>query len=223
MNTFMSWFSRILLAPPIKFFLIKEIRGKENLPNSKTNFVLASNHQSHIDLLVNGCICVPRKFRYVGQVDQYTGLEGFLRDLVYTIAGTIPMDRRSKDSKKEAMQTAADYLRKGESILVFPEGTRTRTGVMGRGKIGGIKLAVDTNKPILPVGITGVFELLPPGGKLKIKKTARANIGKLMYFEKEKEKLKLLPEDSEEYKAILQDMADQLMAKIKELKDELEK
>jgi 1-acyl-sn-glycerol-3-phosphate acyltransferase len=219
----MSWFARIFLAPPIKFLFIKEIRGLENLPDSKTNFVLASNHQSHLDLLVNGCICVPRKFRYVGQVDQYTGWEGFWRDFVYIIAGTIPMDRRSKDSKKSAMQTAADYLRKGESILVFPEGTRTRTGVMGPGKIGGIKLVVDTDKPILPVAITGVFELLPPGGKLKIKKTARANVGKLMYFEKEKEKLKLLPEESEEYKAVLQEMADQLMARIKELKDELEK
>ena len=95
----MSWFAKLFLAPPIEWALIKEIRGKENLPDKKTNFILASNHQSHLDLLVNGCICVPRKFRYVGQVDQYTGWEGFWRDFVYIIAGTIPMDRRSKDSK----------------------------------------------------------------------------------------------------------------------------
>ncbi|HNZ83929.1 MAG TPA: lysophospholipid acyltransferase family protein [Candidatus Pacearchaeota archaeon] len=223
MDIFVSWFAKIFLAPFVKMLFLKEIKGKKNLPDEKHNFILASNHQSHLDLLVNGYICVPRKFRYVGQVDQYTGMQGFLRDVIYLIAGTIPMDRRSKDSKKEAMQIAADCLRKGENIIVFPEGTRTRTGAMGAGKIGSLKLAVDTDKPIVPVGITGVFDLLPPGGKLKIRKQVKANVGSPMYFQEEKEKLKALSSDSPEYREILEEMAKKLMARIKELKDEIEK
>ncbi len=223
MNFFMSWFAKIFLAPIIEILFLEKIEGKENLPDKNTNFILASNHQSHLDLLVNGYICVPRKFRYVGQVDQYTGMEALWRDFVYFISGTIPMDRRLKDSKKEALQKAAQYLIKGESILVFPEGTRTRTGEMAPAKIGSLRLSVDTNKPIVPVGITGVFDLLPPGGKLKIKKQVKAKIGKPMYFKEEKEILKTMDPESPEYREILEKMAQKLMAQIKELKEEIEK
>jgi 1-acyl-sn-glycerol-3-phosphate acyltransferase len=45
----MSWFAKIFLAPPIRWAFIKEIRGKENLPDKRTNFILASNHQSHLE------------------------------------------------------------------------------------------------------------------------------------------------------------------------------
>ncbi|HNY97496.1 MAG TPA: lysophospholipid acyltransferase family protein [Candidatus Pacearchaeota archaeon] len=220
MNSFMSWFSKLFISPVISALFIKEIRGRENIPAH--NFILASNHQSHLDLVVNGSLCVPRKFRFIGQVDQYTGFEGFLRDVIYFLSGTIPMDRKNRESKDRALAVASDTLKKGESIIVFPEGTRSRTGQMGKGKKGVAWLMMSSRIPVLPVAISGAFELMPPGGKIQIKKNIRINIGKTLYFPDLVEKASKAEVFSEEYLGTLQEITDKIMAEIAKLKSEIE-
>lgn len=219
MNTIVSFLSSITLAPIIRGLFIKEVRGKENIPDH--SFILASNHESHIDLITNGQALVPRKFRFIGQVDQYTGFKRIIRDIVYTMSGTIPMDRTSKESKIEAMEKALEYLKRGESIIIFPEGTRSRTGEMGKGKKGVADLLVKSETAILPVAISGAFQLCPPGGKPKVKKNVIMNIGKPMYFDEEIKRAQAVIDNPEEYKVILGEITDKMMAEIKRLKDEV--
>lgn len=219
MNKFLSWLSQIFLVPLLKIIFVKEVRGEENIPNR--NFILASNHESHLDQLANGVICVPRRFYYIGQVDAYKGLEKFFRDFVYFLGGVIGLDRTSKESKKKVVQKSIDVLKDGGSLIIYPEGTRTRTGEMGKGKWGVAKLLFETGVPLLPVALDGTFELMPPKGKLKIKKRIKINIGKPLYFTEEIKKAQKLDKKSEEYKELLLKVTNQLMKKIKELKDEI--
>jgi len=212
-----SWFCLIFLKPIVLKFLIKEVRGLENIP--KTNFILVANHQSHLDHIITGFICVPRRFRIIGQIDQYNkGLIRILRDFIYFIAEVIPVNRKDKESKRKAIEEVIKTLKKGDILIIYPEGTRSRTAQIQKGKIGVAKIFLRTNIPILPVGIKGTFELLPPGRSFpRIKKIIEVKVGKCLYFEEEFERAKNLTENSEEYQKICQKIIDRIMEEINNL------
>lgn len=216
MNRPVSWFCKIFLKPIIDGFLIKEVRGLENIP--KTNFILAANHQSHLDWILSGYVCVPRRFTYIGQVDRYRGLLMLGRIILYFIAGVIPINRGNEDSKKRAIDDAVKSIKKGDILVIYPEGTRSRSGEIGKGKLGAAKIYLKTGVPILPVGIKGTFELMPAGKSFpKLKKFTEITIGKLLYFEKDLAAAEKLDCDSEEYKAILKKITDKVMEEITKL------
>jgi len=216
MNRLGSWFCKIFLKPVVDKFLIKEVKGLENLP--KGNFILAANHQGHLDQLMTGYVCVPRRFHMIGQTDRYSGLAKLFLYLVYFITGVIPINRESEESRKKVLEEAVKVLRKGDILVIYPEGTRTRTGEIQKGKFGVAKIYLRTGVPILPVGIKGVFELMPSGKRIpKIKKIIEINIGKPLYFKEEFEKAKNLDCNSVEYKNLLQRITDKVMEEIKKL------
>ena len=219
MNKSFSWFCAIFIKPIVYLLFIKEVRGKKNIP--KTNFILASNHQSHLDWFLDAFFCVPRRCRFIGQVDKYEGFIGFVRDFFYYITETIRLDRESKESKKEAAKEAIASLKKGYVLILYPEGTRSRTGEIGKGRWGTAKFFLETEVPVLPIGIEGTFRLLPPGGKLKIKRVIKINIGKPLYFEKELERAKQIDKNSEEYQQILIKITDRMMEQIASLKSQI--
>jgi len=216
MNKLVSWLSKIFLAPILQLLFIKEIKGKENIP--KRNFILASNHASHLDQVANGIVCVPRKFSFIGQVDAYKGFGKIVRDALYSLGGVIRLDRRSVESKEKIIEKAIKYLNENHSLIIYPEGTRTRTGEIGAGKWGIVKLLFATKVPVLPVALSGTFDLFPPKGKLKIKKIIKINIGKPLYFTKEIEESKKLDKDSKEYKQLMHNVTEEIMQNIKKLK-----
>jgi len=94
MNRFLSWFCKIFLKPIVDFIFVKEVKGLENLP--KKNFILAANHQSHLDQIFTAYVAVPRRFHMIGQIDRYNEklITKFLRDFIYFIGGVIPLDRK---------------------------------------------------------------------------------------------------------------------------------
>lgn len=218
MNKVGSWFCKIFLKPIVDKFLIKKVNGLENVPR-KGNFILVANHQSHLDHIATAYICVPRRFHMIGQVDRYNrGLVRVFRDLIYFIAGVIPLNRENEESKKKAIEEAIKVLKMGDILIIYPEGTRSRTGQIQEGKCGAAKIFLKTGIPILPVGIKGVFELLPPGKKIpKIKRNIEINIGKPLYFEEEFRKGENLNENSEGYQEILQKITKKIMEEITNL------
>ncbi|MDD5639331.1 MAG: lysophospholipid acyltransferase family protein [Candidatus Pacebacteria bacterium] len=215
MNKIISIFSKIFLAPIVGIFLIKKVSGKENFP--KSNFILASNHQSYFDIIVSGYVCVPKKFTFVGQVDKGKGIMGFLRDALYCFGGVIPLNRKDENSKKEAIDMAVDHLKNGYSLIIYPEGKRSLDGQVQKGKWGVAKLFLRTGVPIVPAGITGAFEIFPPKGKMKIKKNITINIGKPIFFEEELKRSKMIDTNSKEYEDICVKITDELMESIKKL------
>ena len=220
MNLVASWICKIFLKPFVGKFLIKDFKGKNFIPKN-VNFILASNHQSHLDWLPSGYICVPRRFTFLGQVDRYKGLSALARSFLYFIAGVIPVNRKSDESKKSSLIRTVKAIKDGNIIIIYPEGTRSRTEKIGKGKLGIAALVIKTGVLVLPVGIKGTFGLLPPGGKLKIEKKVKINIGPPLYFKEEIKESKNIKEGSEEYKKILIKITDKMMASIAELKEEI--
>ena len=151
-------------------------------------------------------------------MDRYKGFLGFTRDVFYYISETIRLNRESKESKKEATKEAIASLKKGYVLILYPEGTRSRTGKIGKGRWGTAKFFLETGVSILPMAINGTYKLMPPGGKLKIKKIVKINIGKPLYFEQELAEAKNLLPDSEEYNQVLIKITDRVMEEIIALK-----
>lgn len=213
MKKIVSIISKILLAPLVSLIFIKKLKGKENIPQN--NFILASNHQSYLDIVLSGYVCVPRKFTYIGQVDRKNKGFKIIRDWLYAYAEVIPVDRNDPESKKQAFETAVAYLKNGYNLVIYPEGTRTRTGEVQEGKWGISKIYLQTGVPILPMGIKGAFEIFPPGEKPKIKKEIELTIGKPLMFEDCFERAKQIDIDSEEYKNICAEITLKVMEEIK--------
>ena len=215
MNRPLSWFSKIFLAPIVKGLLIKSIRGVENIPRS--NFILATNHQSHLDELATAYICVPRRFHFIGQTDSHKGLARLLVHLFYSLTGVIALNRKNEDSRKWVIREATKVLREGDILIIYPEGTRTRTGEMGQGRFGVARIFLETEVPILPAAIKGAFDVLPPGGKLKLEKNIELNVGKPLFFKEELEKARNLDKNSKEYILLLENITNSLMEEIAKL------
>jgi 1-acyl-sn-glycerol-3-phosphate acyltransferase len=209
MNSFFSFLSKYTLAPLISLLFIKELKGIDNLPQG--NFILASNHQSYLDIAFCGYVCVPRKFTFIGQVDRKESWN-FLRSLIYAIGEVVPVNRKDKDSRSQAFSQAIEMIKRGYCLNIYPEGTRSKTGEIQEGRWGAAKLFLETGVPVVPMGISGAFEIFPPGKGLKIKKVVKLNIGKPMVFKEEKAGV-----DSEEYKTACISITGKIMEEIKNL------
>jgi len=83
------------------------------------------------------------------------------------LGGYIPLDRGDGRKALKSMDEAAGQIRGGTSVIIFPEGTRTRDGKLLPFKRGGFLLAVKAGVPVVPVTINGSFQI-NPGGALQL-------------------------------------------------------
>ncbi|MDD4409944.1 MAG: lysophospholipid acyltransferase family protein [Candidatus Pacebacteria bacterium] len=222
MNRTVSFICKLILAPLLFMLLIKSVSGKKRMKKNN-NFILASNHQSYLDILASGYVCLPRRFTFIGQVDKGKGLLGFLRNALYSAAEIIPLHRGEERSRKEAVEAAIRYLQEGYSLVIYPEGKRSLDGKVQEGKTGVARIFLQTGVPIIPMGINGAYELYPPKGKLNIKRNIEINIGDPLYFKEELEESKKYPIDSDEYKEICVRITGKVMEEIKKLVYEKDK
>jgi 1-acyl-sn-glycerol-3-phosphate acyltransferase len=135
--------------------------GRERVPDRPVIFM--SNHGSHLDIPIVYVAC-PGSVRMVAKAELFrVPLWGrAMRD-----AGFISVDRSGdREQAKQAMDEAARVIQAGTSVWIAPEGTRSRTGQLGRLKRGGFRLAIGTATPIVPLRIDGARELLPKGARV---------------------------------------------------------
>lgn len=147
---FVHFFCRLLAT---LFFQIR-VSGRECIP-SEGGVMVLSNHQSHFDPALIGLAC-DRRLNYLARETLF-GFAPF-RWLIESL-DAIPIDREGLGlaGLKETLRR----LRRGELVLIFPEGTRTYNGEMAPLKPGFSALAKRAGVPLLPVGIEGAYDAWP--------------------------------------------------------------
>lgn len=139
--------------------------------------LLCSNHQSNLDPMILGCAC-PRPVNYLAkkQLFSFPPLGWFLR-----WNDAIELDRKKGlGGIKETLKR----LKKKESVVMFPEGTRSKDGELQPVKSGFCTLAKKTKVAILPVAIAGACEVLPPGSLIpNMSATIQVAFGEAIYPE----------------------------------------
>lgn len=132
------------------------IHGLENIPKDRA-VIFASNHQSTMDIpAMFGWL--PVQFRIMAK--QVLFMIPFLGWHLY-LGGNIPIDRKNARKAFGSVFKASSRLKKGVSLLVFVEGTRSRDGKLQRFKRGSFTLAKKLGVPIVPIAIQGTFDLMP--------------------------------------------------------------
>jgi len=138
-----------------------KVEGVENIPKDEA-VIFASNHQSTLDIpAMFGYL--PVQFRIMAK--QILFMVPFLGWHLY-LSGNIPIDRKNIKKAFSSVFRSSARIRRGVSLFVFAEGTRSRDGKLQRFKRGSFTLAKKLNVPVVPVAIQGTFDLMPAGSVL---------------------------------------------------------
>jgi 1-acyl-sn-glycerol-3-phosphate acyltransferase len=153
----MTW-GRVLIfiTPGVRV----EVIGRENIPKSGP-VVFMANHQSYTDIPV---------LYALGGDFKWVAMEALFMIPIFGwamwLCGYVSLPRGNPRKALEALERAKRWLEKGISIIIFPEGTRSRMGTFGLYQMGGFRLSVAAQAPIVPVVVAGTRQLLPRGGGL---------------------------------------------------------
>ena len=135
-----------------------DIEGLEHIPAGRS-CILMANHQSNFDIpVLLGRL--PIQFRWLAKEELFRipifgrGMRG---------CGYISIDRTNRKSAFQSLKEAALKIREGASVMIFPEGTRSRDGKIRPFKKGGFVLSVDAGVPIVPIVIYGTHPIMPKG------------------------------------------------------------
>jgi glycerol-3-phosphate dehydrogenase (NAD(P)+) len=146
-NPFVYWPVRWLLKPWILAYFRLRRLGREHVPDG--GVVLAANHRSFLDPFAIG-YCINRPIYFVAKQELF---DNPILGWILNCMGAFPIRRGGAD--EESMATALRLLERGEAVVIFPEGTRIRTGSLGKPKRGVGRLALQSGAPVVPVAITG--------------------------------------------------------------------
>ncbi|MFC1571349.1 lysophospholipid acyltransferase family protein [Candidatus Margulisiibacteriota bacterium] len=148
------WARLLVLASGVK----TKISGLKNIPRDKA-LIFASNHQGAADVLL-ALAFLPIGFRFAIKKELFRVpfFGWYLKR-----AGYFSIDRKLVLSAYKTVEQIIDIIKAGESVLIFPEGTRTRTGELGKFKRGSLLAALKSGAPIMPIAISGSFNIMPKG------------------------------------------------------------
>lgn len=182
----------------LRVFFRFEIIGKENIP-SQGAFILASNHTSYFDppILAAGCYCRRLNFLAKEELFSHRLFGWYIRQL-----GAFPIKREGSDIS--AIKEAIKRIRKGQPMVIFPEGGRSKDGTLREGLPGIALLASREHIPVVPAFISGAHTAMASGLRQPRFNKISVRFGKPLLFS---------PHKGTSYEAIV----DSIMSAIKQL------
>ncbi|MFC9335021.1 lysophospholipid acyltransferase family protein [Arthrobacter sp. NPDC057009] len=174
------WTTRTLISGTCRPTVI----GLENVPKNGP-FIVAPNHLSFLDSVIVQAL-MPRPVAFFAKAEYFTtkGLKGRVMKSFFTAVGSIPVERGEQAASVQALKTLLDILEDGRGIGIYPEGTRSRDGILYRGRTGVGWLALTTGAPVIPVGLIGTEKLQPAGRNAVSPQHFTMKVGEPLYFDR---------------------------------------
>ncbi|MCU1497217.1 MAG: putative acyltransferase [Acidimicrobiales bacterium] len=152
--------AKAVLTPLFRASWRFDLQGLEHIP-ATGGAILCPNHTSVLDSFFVPAL-LPRRVTYVGKAEY---MDSWKTKHIFPALGMIPIDREGGDAAERALSAATRVLQRGELFGIYPEGTRSRDGRLYRGHTGPARLALRASVPIIPIGISGAREVMPPDAR----------------------------------------------------------
>jgi 1-acyl-sn-glycerol-3-phosphate acyltransferase len=167
---------------------------------------LCPNHTSVLDSFFVPAL-LPRRVTYVGKAEY---MDDWKTRKLFPALGMIPIDREGGNAAERALATAQRVLERGELFGIYPEGTRSRDGRLYRGHTGPARLALRAGVPIIPVGILGAREVMPPEARFpKLRLPVTIRFGRPIHVDRY--------QDRADDRLVLRQIIDEVMYEIRSL------
>lgn len=147
------------------------VEGRHLLPD-RGGAMLLSTHQSVMDPVLVGLCCN----RFINYLARHTLFKNPLFSLLIRVLDAIEIDRER--GGLAGLKEMLKRLKRGEAVLLFPEGTRTSNGRIGEIKPGFIPIARRSGVPLVPIAVVGAYECMPKGAKWLIPRPIAVVFGK---------------------------------------------
>lgn len=193
------------LRPLFRRLWTIEVEGLDRIP-ADGPAILCPNHLAAIDSFFVPAV-LERPVMYVGKAEY---LDSWKTRWLFPALGMIPIDRRGGEHAQAALDAARAVLTEGGLFAIYPEGTRSRTGDLYRGKTGAARLALETGAPIIPVGLIGTPEVQPVGSnRPRFFRTVRVRFGQPITVDRYRAR--------SGDRAVLRELTDEVMFEIRAL------
>jgi 1-acyl-sn-glycerol-3-phosphate acyltransferase len=172
----------LTLAPALRAVYKPHITGAEHVPPTGP-VVLAANHESFADEFLIP-LAARRQVFYFAKSEYFTapGLRGRAMAAFFHGMGQVPVARTDTRSAAAVIEIGVEVLGEGRALGIFPEGTRSPDGRLYRFRTGVARLALRSGAPIVPVGLIGTRDVLPPGGRIPHRAPVAVHVGKPLEF-----------------------------------------
>jgi 1-acyl-sn-glycerol-3-phosphate acyltransferase len=155
------WILKAVLTPVLYGVFRVRVEGRANVPRTGPA-IFAANHRSFIDSIFLPLV-VRRRMTFVAKAEYFDDPRSAW---FFRAVGQIPIRREGGSASERALDAATEILESGGQFGIYPEGTRTRDGLLHRGHTGVARLALRTGAPLVPVGLVGTDDIQPTDSKL---------------------------------------------------------
>lgn len=163
----------VLLGPALHLLFRPKVTGLEHIPR-EGGAILAANHVSFLDPLLLPLVVPRRRVMFLTKVKY---IDKPLLRWILAGAGVIPVATDDPRAVGESVTAAAEVVRSGQLVGIFPEGTRSPDGRLYPAKTGVARIALESGAPVIPVGIIGTDLAYPRGARLPRPRSVRIVFG----------------------------------------------